>query len=160
ALVAGLRLSIVPVMLGMTAPFSGALSDRFGPRVLTVLGMLLCVAGLALLYVTTDGSPASMSPVMLALAAIGMGQGLFASPNNNSIMAAAPEPLTGEAGSLMNVMRACGMSIGIAAASAVLSWRLEVLTGRVSGTVDVAEALLAAAGRDVMLLLAAFALFA
>jgi hypothetical protein len=71
-------------------------------------------------------------------------------------MAAAPAHLTGEAGSLMNVMRACGMSVGIAAASALLSWRLEVLTGRGDSTVDVTKPLLEAGG-DVVLLLAGFA---
>jgi MFS family permease len=94
---------------------------------------------------------------MLALAVVGVGQGMFTSPNSNLIMAAAPERLAGEAGSLMNVMRACGMSIGIAASSALLSWQLEVLTGRVSGTVGVAADALVGAGRAVVLLLAVLA---
>ncbi len=68
--------------------------------------MLLSVAALVLLYVWLDGTAANLPAVMLALAAVGIGQGLFASPNSNSIMAAAPAHLTGEAGSLMNVMRA------------------------------------------------------
>lgn len=66
---------------------------------------------------------------MLALAVFGVGQGLFISPNNSAIMAAAPAQLTGEAGGLLNVMRSLGISVGIAAASALLSWRLAVLTG-------------------------------
>jgi EmrB/QacA subfamily drug resistance transporter len=157
ALVAGFRLSVVPVMLGLAAPFSGALSDRLDVRVLTGLGMLVCLLGLGGLYLKLDGSAASLPSVMVALGAIGVGQGLFASPNNNAIMAASPERLTGEAGSVMNVMRACGMSIGIASASALLAWRIEVLTGRAVDTVHVSHELLAAAGRDVTLMLAAFA---
>ncbi len=156
ALAAGLRLSIVPVMLGLMAPFSGTLSDRFGARFLSAGGMLVSIAALALLYASLDGTAAGLPAVMLALAAAGVGQGMFASPNSNSIMAAAPAHLTGEAGSLMNVMRACGMSIGIAAASALLSWRLEVLTGRGDRTIGATEALLTAGG-DVALLLAGFA---
>jgi EmrB/QacA subfamily drug resistance transporter len=156
ALVAGLRLSIVPVMLGVTAPFSGALSDRLGARLLSASGMAICVAAMALLYSVLDGSAASLPAVMLALAAVGVGQGMFTSPNSNSIMAAAPARLAGEAGSLMNVMRACGMSMGIAASSALLAWRLEVLTGRVGSTVGVADALLGAS-RDVLLLLVGLA---
>lgn len=159
ALAAGFRLSIVPVMLGLTAPFSGALSDHLGARLLSTCGMLVCIGALALLYLSLDGTAGNMPAVMLALAAAGVGQGLFASPNSNSIMAAAPPHLTGEAGSLMNVMRACGMSIGIAAASALLSWRLEVLTGRNVSTMAAGDALLSA-GRDVTLLLAGFALAA
>jgi hypothetical protein len=94
---------------------------------------------------------------MLALAGVGLGQGLFVSPNNNAMMGAAPAPLIGEAGGLINVVRACGTSIGIAAASACLSWRLEVLTGARGRTVNVAADAVAAAGGDVILLLAGFA---
>jgi EmrB/QacA subfamily drug resistance transporter len=160
ALMAGLRLSIVPVMLGLTAPFSGALSDRLGARLLSASGMAVCVVAMALLYAMLDGSAASLPAVMLALAAVGVGQGMFTSPNSNSIMAAAPERLAGEAGSLMNVMRACGMSVGIAASSALLSWQLEVLTGRISGTIGVAADALIGASRAVLLLLAALAALA
>ena len=45
ALAAGLRLSIVPVMLGLLAPIGGALYDRFGARVVTTSGMAICIAG-------------------------------------------------------------------------------------------------------------------
>jgi EmrB/QacA subfamily drug resistance transporter len=157
ALMAGLRLSIVPVMLGLTAPFSGSLSDRLGARVLSASGMAICVAAMALLYAVLDGSASSMPAVMLALATVGVGQGMFTSPNSNSIMAAAPERLAGEAGSLMNVMRACGMSVGIAASSALLSWQLEMQTGRFVGTIGVSADALIGASRGVLLLLAALA---
>jgi len=46
ALAAGLRLSIVPVMLGVIAPVGGVLYDRLGSRLVTALGMLSCLAGL------------------------------------------------------------------------------------------------------------------
>jgi len=76
ALTAGLRLSIVPVMLGAIAPVGGALSDRIGSRIVTVAGMLVCAAGAGLLFVALDGTPASLPLVMLALAIFGLGQGL------------------------------------------------------------------------------------
>ena len=87
---AGLRLSIVPVMLGLVAPVGGALYDRLGARLLTASGMLICVLALALLFAVMDGTQASLALVMLALAIFGVGQGLFISPNNSAIMAAAP----------------------------------------------------------------------
>src|SRR5262249_16426643 len=90
-----------------------------------VSGMLICVAALALLFAAPDGLP----PVTLALALCGLGPGLFIPPNNSAIMAAAPASLTGEAGGLLNVIRSCGISVGVAAASALLAWRLAVLTG-------------------------------
>ena len=159
-LAAGLRLAIVPVALGVFAPFSGALSDRFGARLLTVLGMSVCVAGLLLLYFSIDGDVASLLAVMIALAVLGAGQGLFASPNNNSIMGAAPTRLTGEAGGLMNVVRAIGMSMGVSAASALLSWQLEALTGRAVNTVGAAADVFLDSGRGVILLLIGFATLA
>jgi len=160
ALVAGLRLTIVPVMLGLMAPFSGALSDKLGPRLLAVAGMAIAAGGLLALYVTADGKAASLMPVMIALGAIGLGQGLFTSPNNNSIMAAAPPTLTGQAGGLMNVVRSCGMSIGIAAATALLSWRIETLSGVSGHTVGVPPAAVLGGAHAVVLLLAAFAVIA
>lgn len=154
--VAGLRLSIVPVMLGLVAPLGGALYDRLGARLLTASGMLICVTGLALLFMVMDGTHASLFPVMLALAIFGIGQGLFISPNNSAIMAAAPDSLTGEAGGLLNVMRSLGISVGVAAASSLLAWRLAVLTGSGYNTLAAQGRHLLAAGRDVIVLLGSF----
>src|ERR1700730_16572462 len=159
-LAAGLRLSIVPVMLGVVAPVAGALCDRLGARLLTISGMLICVVALALLFAALDGTPASLQLVMLALAIFGIGQGLFISPNNSAVVAAAPASLTGEAGGLLNVMRSCGISIGVAAASSLLAWRLALRTGSGPHTLHGAAQQLLAAGRDVTVLLASFAAMA
>ena len=89
-----------------------------------------------------------------------MGQGLFISPNNSAIMATAPAQLTGEAGGLLNVMRSLGISVGIAAASALLSWRLAILTGSGHNTLHAPAFHLSSAGRDVVLMLGGFATIA
>jgi EmrB/QacA subfamily drug resistance transporter len=159
-LAAGLRLSIVPVMLGAVAPVGGALYDRLGARALTVSGMLICVIALALLFAVLDGAPSGLPQVMLALAVFGVGQGLFISPNNSAIMAAAPVSLTGEAGGLLNVMRSFGISVGVAAASSLLAWRLAVLTGSGHNTLHADAPQLLSAGGDVIALLAGFAAIA
>src|SRR5256884_1182688 len=147
-------------MLGAIAPLGGALYDRLGPRLLTGSGMLICIVALALLFATLDGAPRSLPLVMLALALFGIGQGLFISPNNSAIVAAAPASLTGEAGGLLNVTRSCGISIGVAAASSLLAWRLAVLTGSGHNTLHAEAQQLLAAGRDVTLLPASFAAMA
>jgi len=157
---AGLRLTIVPVMLGAVAPLGGALYDRLGPRLLTVSGMLVCAAALALLFGVLDGTAANLPLVMLALALFGIGQGLFISPNNSAIVAAAPASLTGEAGGLLNVMRSCGISVGVAAASSLLAWRLAVLTGSGHNTLHAQAQELLSASRDVIILLGGFAAIA
>ena len=144
---AGLRLCIVPVMIGVVAPIGGALYDRLGARLPTVAGMLICVGALVMLGVVLDGARESLWLVMLALAFFGIGQGLFLSPNNSSIVAAAPASLTGSSRGFVNVTRACGMSVGVAAASSLLAWRLAVLTGSGHNTLH-AERAPAADGRS------------
>lgn len=156
-LAAGLRLSVLPVVLGLVAPIGGALSDRLGSRVPTFCGMLICVVGLALLYVFLDGTAGNMPLVMVALAIFGAGQGLFISPNSSAIMATAPADKTGQAGSALNVVRFLGISTGVSAGSTVLALGL----GRIEGsTLDVAPALLVAASRDVVLMLGILAALA
>ena len=72
-------------------------------------------------------------------------------------MAAAPASLTGEAGGFLNVTRACWVSVGVAAASSLLAWRLAVLTGSGHNTLHAGVHDLISAGRDVIVLLASFA---
>lgn len=154
ALAAGLRLSILPVMLGLLAPVGGMLYDRLGARVPTSCGMLICIAGLALLYIFLDGEVANLWLVTLSLAVIGTGQGLFISPNTSAIMSAAPAAETGQAGSVLNVVRMLGISTGIAGASTLLA----LMLGRSNGsTLDLPAHALVAAGRDVILLLVCLA---
>ncbi len=102
-LAAGLRLCIVPVLIGVVAPLGGVLYDKVGARLPTVLGMLIALASLVMLGAVLDGARDGLASVMLALALFGVGQGLFVSPNNSAIVAAAPASLTGEAGGFLNV---------------------------------------------------------
>lgn len=156
-LAAGLRLSILPVTLGLLAPVGGALFDRFGARAPTCCGMLICIASLALLYVFLDGSAGNLPLVTLALAVFGAGQGLFISPNTSAIMATAPPEQTGQAGSVLNVVRLIGMSAGIAGASTLFALGLG---GAGGSTLGVPTPSLVAASRDVILLLGGLAALA
>lgn len=159
-LAAGLRLAIIPVAISLLAPVSGLLYDRLGPRVPTLTGMLVCIAGLVLLYFALGAARDGLLLAMIALAVFGVGQGLFTAANNTSIMAAAPDDLSGEAGGLLNVTRAFGISLGIASASTVLAWRLSAMGDPGGSTVHVAPQAMLAASREVVLFLLLFALAA
>lgn len=152
---AGLRLTVVPVALGLVA-FSGALADK-RPRLVMLGGMAFCgLAALALTRLLT-GSPASLPGVTGMLAAFGVGLGLYIAPNNSATLGAAPADKQGVAGGLVNLLRVLGTGVGVAAASAMLDWRLEATAkahGRTSGVSE--PALLAAVGAA-LLMLAAFA---
>jgi len=128
-LAAGLRLSAIPIALGLVAPFSGALGSRIGDRLLSAAGMGLCLAALGILAYA-EANPGLARPISTAAFVIfGAGLGVFIAPNNDATLKAVPANLSGEAGSMLNLMRALGTSLGVAAASATLSWRLESATG-------------------------------
>jgi EmrB/QacA subfamily drug resistance transporter len=158
-LAAGLRLTIVPIALGLVAPFSGGLTER-RPQLVMLGGMALCALAAAALGARLTAGPGSIFGVMVALAGFGAGLGVFIAPNNNATLAAAPAERSGEAGGLLNLMRAIGIGGGVASASSLLAWRLELATGLHERTVEAREDALLAAVGDVMLMLAAFAVLA
>ena len=152
-LTAGMRLAIIPVALGVVAPFSGALHERLGVRSVLLSGMVVCVAALILLSVVLTGTASSFVGVMIALAIYGAGLGVFIAPNNSSTLHAAPDSRIGEAGGLLNLMRMFGTSIGVACASAMLT-RLG------DSTLAVSEQSLLGGVTDALLLLMVFAVVA
>jgi EmrB/QacA subfamily drug resistance transporter len=159
-LTAGLRLVVVPAAIGLVAPLSGAVYDRIGARRLTTAGMMLSVVAFALLALTMTSSAASLWPTMVGLALFGIGEGLFTSPNNSSVMGAVPAKRIGQAGGILNVMRSFGTSIGITAATAMLVWRLGRVAGRVGGTLHAPAPELLSAARDVATMFAVIAAMA
>jgi EmrB/QacA subfamily drug resistance transporter len=156
---AGLRLTTIPIALGLLAPISGALSDRIGNRILCTGGMLIVFSGLLLLSLQLGEDNPSLIIVTLSLVIVGIGQGAFFAPNNNAIMGSASVSEAGEAGSLMNVTRDLGTSVGIAMAASLLSWRLRLLGGS-SSTFAASDADLTDAIRLVVIVLAVVGLLA
>lgn len=159
-LLAGFKLAAIPAALALVAPVSGALSERIDARWLTVPGMLLCLLGLGWLWRLLDGGASGQPAVVLAIALVGAGQGLFVSPNNRAIISAAPSAIRGEAGSLMNLFRALGMSLGIAAATSVLAAQLARTAGPDATTLTASPVLVTQAAAAVVVVMAGFALAA
>ena len=158
-LTAGLRLTLVPVALGVVAPFSGSAAE-LRPRLVMLSGLSLCIVAAVWLRWSFTGTPDSMLFVMAGLAVYGTGLGLFIAPNNSATLAAAPADHAGQAGGLLNLMRAFGTATGVASASALLAWRLERATGMHESTISANEHALLDAVGDVMLLVAAYAAIA
>ena len=86
--VAGLVLIATPVAMAVTAFPSGWLSDRVGQRLPATIGM--CITVFAILLLRTLHAGSTPGSVMLHLALIGLGVGLFTSPNNSAIMGPRP----------------------------------------------------------------------
>jgi EmrB/QacA subfamily drug resistance transporter len=119
----GLLLAIVPIALGITAPISGALSDRFGPRPIIVAGLLMLLLGFLAISTLSTGTTA-VGYVMRFLP-IGIGIGTFQSPNNSAVMGAVPRERLGIASGLLSITRTLGQTTGIAALGAL--WASRVL---------------------------------
>jgi hypothetical protein len=156
---AGLHLALIPVALGVVAPFSGSAAEQ-RPRQVMLGGLALCVAAAIWLRWSLMGGQDSMILVMGGLVVYGAGLGLFIAPNNSATLAAAPAGHSGQVGGLLNLMRAFGTATGVASATALLAWRVARSTGLHETTIAVDEHALLAAGGDVMLLIAAFAIIA
>jgi EmrB/QacA subfamily drug resistance transporter len=114
---AGLLMAINPVAIGVVAPISGALSDRIGSRKLTTAGLLVLIIG----YWTISGITQNISLWEFALRAlpIGIGMGLFQSPNNSAIMGTAPRERLGVVSGMLSISRTLGQMVGISVVSAM-----------------------------------------
>jgi MFS family permease len=119
----GLMLAVVPIGLGLTAPLSGSLSDRYGSRPITVIGLGVLVIGY--LAVRTLSADTSTLGYLLRFLPIGIGIGIFQSPNNSAIMGTAPRERLGVVSGLLAVTRTLGQTTGIATLGAV--WASNVL---------------------------------
>ena len=126
---AGLRLALIPIAIGLVAPFSGTLAERFGTRFIGVAGMALCMASLSILSVIATAHQAQVALGAIAFALFGVGLGLFITPNNHRTLNAAPANLSGESGAVVNLMRVLGGCLGIASASTMLTWEIHRMTG-------------------------------
>ena len=122
--------------------------------------MAVCIAAFILLSMALTGTADRVYSVIVALGIFGAGLGMFIAPNNSATMSAAPRDRSGDAGGLLNLMRVFGTSVGVAGASAVLSWRLAALTGVGDRTFAAREEAVLGGVSDALLLLVAFAVIA
>ena len=114
---AGLLLTAQPIVMAITAPLSGTLSDRIGVRLPGTLGMSILAAGMLLL--SRLGSSSPWVQIILALAIVGLGTGIFVSPNNSAVMGSAPRERQGIAAGVLATARSFGMVLGIGVAGAI-----------------------------------------
>jgi EmrB/QacA subfamily drug resistance transporter len=116
---AGLILTAQPLVMALTAPFSGTFSDRIGSQIPTTIGMLILSVGLFLLSRLTPTSP--FIHAILGLAVSGLGVGLFVAPNNSALMGAAPRSRQGIASGVLALARNVGMVLGIGLTGAIFT---------------------------------------
>lgn len=109
--VTGTILTPIPLAMAIVAPFAGHISDKYGSRLMTTWGMVVCaVSALLLIFV---GHTTNIAVLVAVLVVLGIGMGLFTPPNNSAIMGSAPKERLGVAGGILNMMRALGLIFGV-----------------------------------------------
>lgn len=149
----GFMLMALPIALSLTSPISGRLSDRFGPRVLTIVGLLVTGGALLGLSMTTPVTPPFQMLSFLIL--LGIGVGLFQSPNNSTVLGNAPPEALGVASGLLAVVRTVGQTGGIALAGAIWASQVFALNGGPVTPITAAPPPILAGGYDMSMRVAA-----
>ncbi len=108
---AGLVLVAQPIMMVLTSPGAGRLSDRVDPRILASAGMAMTSAGLAL-FAFIDGST-TIASIAGGLVLLGLGFGLFSSPNTNAVMGCVDRRCYGVASASLGTMRLSGQMLSL-----------------------------------------------
>ncbi|MGC8572609.1 MAG: MFS transporter [Caldisphaera sp.] len=118
-LLTSLALISLSISMVIISPISGWLSDIIGSRILATLGMILIMVGL-LLFIPL-GTKAGIIDISLRMILIGIGMGLFSSPNTSAVMGSVSRDKLGVASGTLNMMRFLGQSLSLAVASLIVS---------------------------------------
>lgn len=127
---AGLVLIAQPLMMAFFSPFSGRLSDTVEPRLIASGGMALTAAALVLL--TLIGSDTTLVYIVVCLLLLGIGFGIFSSPNMNAIMSSVEKRFYGVASGTVGTMRLLGQMLSMGIATLIFT----LFIGRVRITAD------------------------
>ena len=110
------------IAMALLAPFSGRLSDRIQPRNIATTGCIVVTLGFLML------AQLDMHTTQLyiggSLFLIGIGMGLFTSPNNNAVVSAVDPRDLGVATATMNLARVMGNLIGMGVVNLLMNLNL------------------------------------
>ncbi|MFN2616517.1 MAG: MFS transporter [Thermoleophilaceae bacterium] len=139
---AGIKLT--PLALGMlfSSPLAGLWADRRGSRALAALGMLVSAVGLALMTTLGAASPYWQSSLWLLI--VGIGSGMFNSPNTAAMMGTVDANRRGIAAGARMMLQNTGAVVSIAFVLAIVTAAvpkdvlLKIFSGLATGLSDAA----------------------
>jgi DHA2 family multidrug resistance protein-like MFS transporter len=108
----GLLMTPWPAVIIIAAPIAGALSDKVSSGWLGGAGLAAMAAGLLLL--ATLGAHPEPAQIAWRMALCGAGFGIFQSPNNRTMLSAAPRERSGGASGMLGTARLTGQTLGAA----------------------------------------------
>jgi len=116
---AGVLLAPFALAMMIVAPISGILSDKYGSRGLSTVGLLISAIGL--LGFTRISTNTPISELIIWMVIMGGGSGLFNSPNTSAIMGNVPTDRRGIAAGTRTILNNAGSVVSIALAMATTS---------------------------------------
>ena len=148
----GILMASTPLVLAVLGPLSGSLSDRFGTRPVSVIGLAILTVG----YLVASTMNATTTPLgfILRMLLIGVGMGVFQSPNNSAIMGAAPRNRLGIASGMLSITRTLGQTTGIALLGALFASALSIYAGQPTDISAASPEVISSALHDQFLLVA------
>jgi EmrB/QacA subfamily drug resistance transporter len=109
--IAGIYLLAFPVAMAIFSPISGKLSDRIGSRPLAISALVLNALALFFFGFISPASPSWL--ILVPLFVMGIGLGIFQSPNNSEAMGSVPKTKLGSGNGIMQLIKNLGMVIGM-----------------------------------------------
>ena len=133
--VAGLMMTVSPIVLAVVAPVSGYLSDKIGSEKISALGLSIMTLGIFSLMLFKESIPLVIVGILIG--SVSLGSGIFQSPNNSLIMSTVDKSKLGVAGSINGLIRNLGMTTGIALSTSLLYSLMSSTIGyKVSGYIE------------------------
>ena len=115
----GLLITPWPIGVGISAPIAGRLAERYPAGLLGGIGLLVFAAGLGTLAFLPPHP--TLTGIVWRMALAGVGFGLFQSPNNRTMIAAAPRERSGGASGMLGTARLLGQTVGAALVALLLA---------------------------------------
>ncbi|NUN93483.1 MAG: MFS transporter [Verrucomicrobiae bacterium] len=119
---AGTILVAQPILQTVFSPLAGRWSDRMDAGRLASLGMGCCAVGLGMF--TCLRQDTSLGLILGGQAFLGIGFGLFSSPNTNAVMSSVGGRRLGAASAILSTMRTNGMVMSMAMVGLVFGARM------------------------------------
>jgi EmrB/QacA subfamily drug resistance transporter len=137
---AGIKLAPMAIGMLVASPLAGIWADRHGSRILAALGMVVSAIALALMTTLQADSPYWQSALWLGL--VGIGSGMFNSPNTAAMMGTVPQERRGVAAGARMMLQNTGAVLSIAFVLAIVTAAVprevlfKIFSGITSGVSD------------------------